>query len=313
MWRQLSVAAAEAQTESLSDRFFELGAQSVSFQDEGDQPLFEPKPGETPVWRNTRVIALFEADIDLSRVRSALMDGFDADNLSDWREEEIQDRAWERAWLDHFHPMQFGRRLWIVPTGFEMPRQAAVCVNLDPGLAFGTGTHPTTALCLQWLDGQDLRDKTLVDFGCGSGILTVAALLLGAEKAVATDIDLQALTATTDNARKNSVEARVYCCLPERMPDIKADLLLANILANPLIELAGQLAGYVRPGGALVLSGILREQADAVGRAYEGYFVMDEPVFLEDWVRLSGVRRSGQKQGDFQELTEARRGFQPRR
>ncbi len=294
MWRQLSVAATEAQAESLSDRFFALGAQSVSFQDEGDQPLFEPKPGETPVWRNTRVIALFEADIDLSRVRSALLDGFDAENLSDWREEEIQDRAWERAWLDHFHPMQFGRRLWIVPTGFEMPRQAdAVCVNLDPGLAFGTGTHPTTALCLQWLDGQALWGKTLVDFGCGSGILTVAALLLGAEKAVATDIDPQALIATADNARKNSVAARVDCCLPPQMPVIQADLLLANILANPLIELAGQLAGYVRPGGALVLSGILREQADAVGRAYEPYFVMDEPVFLEDWVRLSGVRRSG--------------------
>ncbi len=294
MWRQLSVATTEAQTESLSDRFFELGALSVSFQDEGDQPLFEPKPGEIPIWRNTRVIALFEKDIDLSRVRSAILDSLDAGSLSDWREEEIQDRAWERAWLDHFKPMRFGRRLWIVPTGFDLPKQEdAVCVNLDPGLAFGTGTHPTTALCLQWLDGQALQGKTVIDFGCGSGILAIAAVLLGVEKAVAADIDPQALAATTDNARKNGVEERVDCCLPRRMPKVKADLLLANILATPLIELAGQLADYVRPDGTLVLSGILREQANDVMRAYEAYFAMEEPVFLEDWVRLSGVRRNG--------------------
>ncbi len=294
MWRQLSVAAEEAQTECLSDQFFELGALSVSFQDEGDQPLFEPKPGEIPLWRKTRVIALFEEEVDLSQVRSAICDSFAAGSLVDWHEEEIQDRAWERAWLDHFKPMQFGRRLWIVPTGFELPKQeGAVCVNLDPGLAFGTGTHPTTALCLQWLDGQELQGKTVLDFGCGSGILTIAALLLGAQKAVAVDIDTQALTATIDNARKNSVEDQVDCYLPSRMPKLKADLLLANILANPLIELSAQLAEYVRPEGTLVLSGILREQADEVISAYEAHFAMEEPVYLEDWVRLAGVRRSG--------------------
>jgi ribosomal protein L11 methyltransferase len=294
MWRQLSVATEELLAESLSDRFFELGALSVTFQDEGDQPLFEPMPGEIPIWRNTRVIALFEEDVDLPQVRSALLDSFDAGRLSAWREEEVQDQDWERAWLEHFHPMQFGERLWIVPTGFESPRQQdAVCVNLDPGLAFGTGTHPTTALCLQWLDGQSLQGKTVIDFGCGSGILAVAALLLGAEKAIATDIDPQALTATAANALKNSVEGRVDCCLPNRMPQVQSDILLANILANPLIELAGQLANYVRPAGAVVLSGILREQASAVMRAYEPYFVMEEPVFLEDWTRLGGIRRNG--------------------
>jgi len=295
MWRQLSVAAEEAHTESLSDRFFELGALSVSFQDEGDQPLFEPKPGEIPLWRKTRVIALFEEEVDLSQVRSAILDILDALNLSNWREEEIQDRAWERAWLDHFKLMQFGRRLWIVPTGFALPEQeGAVCVNLDPGLAFGTGTHPTTALCLQWLDGQELQGRTVIDFGCGSGILTIAALLLGAEKGVAVDIDQQALTATIDNARKNGVDKRIDCYLPSRMPRLKADLLLANILANPLIELSAQLADTVRPEGSIVLSGILREQADAVISAYEAHFAMEEPVYLDDWVRLEGIRRNNQ-------------------
>jgi ribosomal protein L11 methyltransferase len=294
MWRQLSAATEEARAESLADRFFELGALSVSLEDEGDQPLFEPKPGEIPIWRDTRVIALFEEDVDMLQVRSAMLDSFGAGSLSNWREEEVQDQDWERAWLDHFHPMQFGRRLWIVPTGFELPQQQdAVCVNLDPGLAFGTGTHPTTAMCLEWLDGQTLQGKTVIDFGCGSGVLAIAALLLGAEQAIATDIDPQALTATADNAVKNGVEGRLDCCFPNRMPKLQADLLLANILANPLIELAGQLADYVRPAGAVVLSGILREQASDVMQAYEPYFVMEEPVFLEDWTRLGGVRRSG--------------------
>lgn len=292
MWRQLSAATGEALADSLAERFFELGALSVSLQDEGDQPLFEPKPGEIPVWRDTRVIALFEEDIDLGLVQSAILDSFGPEGLSDWREEDIQDQAWERAWLDHFHPMQFGERLWIVPTGFEPPRQEdAVCVNLDPGLAFGTGTHPTTALCLQWLDSQALPGKTVVDFGCGSGILAVAALRLGAKQAIATDIDPQALTATADNARKNGVEDRLACCFPKQMPKVRADLLLANILANPLIELAGELAGYVCPGGAIALSGILREQANEVSQAYAPYFSMGEPVFLEDWARLTGIRQ----------------------
>jgi len=294
MWWQLSVATEESKAESISDRLFGFGALSVSFQDEGDQPLFEPKPGETPIWRNTRVIGLFEKEVDIERVRSKLAAGFPEQVLSGWRIEEIQDQAWERAWLEHFQPMQFGRRLWIIPTGFEPPSQEdAVCVNLDPGLAFGTGTHPTTSLCLQWLDGQDLKGKTLVDYGCGSGILAVAGLLLGADSAIATDIDPQALTATTDNALKNQVAERLHNYLPAQMPAIQADILLANILANPLIELSSQIANLVRPGGKLALSGILREQALEVRRAYEPYFQMDEPEFLEDWTRLTGVRRSG--------------------
>ncbi|MBS1212890.1 MAG: prmA [Proteobacteria bacterium] len=294
MWIQISVATAESSADSVSDALSDLGALSVSLQDEGDQPLFEPKPGETPVWKDTRVIALFEEGIDPDLIKAALVSRFGDERLSAWRTEEIQDQAWERAWLEHFRPMRFGRRLWIVPTGFEPPEQPeAVCVSLDPGLAFGTGTHPTTALCLEWLDGQDLHGKSVLDYGCGSGILAVAALLLGAERAEAVDIDPQALTATRDNAAKNGVEDRLSCHLPGESVKEQADVVVANILANPLIELADELAGRVRRGGLIALSGILREQADAVALAYAPFFILDPPVFQEDWTRLTGIRREG--------------------
>ncbi|MDD5036124.1 MAG: 50S ribosomal protein L11 methyltransferase [Methylococcaceae bacterium] len=293
MWRQLSAATCESLAEPVSELLFDLGALSVSFQDEGDQPLFEPKPGEIPIWRDTRVIALFEEEADIERAQAAVLVRFGEASFSDWRMEEIQDQAWERAWLEHFHPMPFGRRLWIVPSGFEAPDQEeAVCVSLDPGLAFGTGTHPTTALCLEWLDGLELKGKTVIDYGCGSGILAIAALLLGAQSAIATDIDPQALTATTDNARKNGVEERLHLYYPELLPDIQVDILLANILANPLVELAQALASHIRPGGLLALSGLLREQADEVRKAYEPFFLMEAPLFIEDWARLTGIRRS---------------------
>lgn len=293
MWRQLSVATEEAVAEPVADFLAELGALSVSFQDEGDQPLFEPKPGETPVWQNTRVIALFDLHTDLAVVRAGLTSRFGTEPLSHWQVEEIQDQAWERAWLEHFQPMRFGHRLWIVPTDFPPPEQSdAICVRLDPGLAFGTGTHPTTALCLEWLDGQDLRGQTLIDYGCGSGILAVAALRLGSRLVYAVDIDPQALTATADNARKNSVEGDIRCVCPDDLPEIQADILLANILANPLMELAQRFAKLVRPGGLVALSGILRDQTADVLGAYAPHFEMQPPAYQEDWVRLTGVRRT---------------------
>lgn len=292
MWRQLSVATEEPLADAVADAMVSLGALSVSLQDEGDQPLFEPKPGETPVWQDTRVVALFEPDVEPELLRAALDTRFGAERLHTWRVEEIQDQAWERAWLEHFKPMCFGSRLWIVPTGFDAPEQeGAVCVALDPGLAFGTGTHPTTSLCLKWLDGQELSGKRLIDYGCGSGILAVAALLLGADRADAVDIDPQALTATRDNAAKNGVAEKLRCWYPKELEPGMADLLVANILANPLQELACELAGRVRPGGGLALSGILREQAESVSRAYAPWFVMDPPEFEEDWTRLTGIRR----------------------
>jgi ribosomal protein L11 methyltransferase len=293
MWRQLSVATAAALADPVADFLSRLGALSVSFEDEGDQPLFEPKPGETPVWNQTRIIALLESETDTALIRAGLVSRFGAENLSAWRVEELADQDWERTWLEHFEPMRFGRRLWICPTDFPSPADPdAVCVRLDPGLAFGTGTHPTTALCLEWLDSQDLRGKVVIDYGCGSGILAVAALLLGAQVVHAVDIDPQALTATRDNARKNHVEQRIFCTYPGDLPDLRADVLLANILANPLVELEARFARRVRADGFLVLSGILKAQVSDVMRAYEPHFRMQPPAHQEDWARLTGTRRA---------------------
>jgi ribosomal protein L11 methyltransferase len=194
--------------------------------------------------------------------------------------------------MDNFHPMRFGQRLWIVPSWHSAPEPDAVNLLLDPGLAFGTGTHPTTALCLEWLDGQDLTDCNVLDFGCGSGILAIAALLLGAKQAVGTDIDYQAIEASRDNAERNGIDAsRFPLYLPEQLPAEQADVLVANILAGPLVALAPQLISLVKPGGRLALSGILAEQGEEVAAAYAATFDLDPLCIRDGWVRISGRRR----------------------
>ncbi|CAI8787963.1 50S ribosomal protein L11 methyltransferase [Methylocaldum szegediense] len=292
MWRQLAITVDESWAEPVSDFLANLGAVAVSFEDAGDQPLFEPKPGETPVWRQTRVIGLFDADADTDQVRDAIANEF-GERVLQCQLENLEDRAWERAWLDHFRPMRFGRRLWICPTGFEPPEPQAVNVVLDPGLAFGTGTHPTTALCLEWLDGQDLQGKTVIDYGCGSGILAVAALKLGAVKAYGVDIDPQALTASEENARKNGVQADLVLAYPGEMGAVRAGVLVANILANPLIELAAEISEKVLPGGRLALSGILAAQVESVRAAYVSQFDFSSPELREEWALLTGIKRRG--------------------
>jgi ribosomal protein L11 methyltransferase len=204
----------------------------------------------------------------------------------------LEDRAWEREWLKDFKPMQFGRRLWVCPGGMSLPASArdACIIDLDPGLAFGTGTHPTTAMCLEWLDGADLAGTRVIDYGCGSGILAIAALKLGAREAVGTDIDPQALMASRDNAERNAVSDKLVLQTVERTID-PADVLLANILAGPLAELAASFAKLVKPGGRIVLSGILKEQALPLAQTYAAWFDMDSPVYREDWARLVGKRR----------------------
>jgi ribosomal protein L11 methyltransferase len=292
MWRQMAVTADEALAEPLSDFLVELGAVSVGFEDAGDQPLFEPKPGETPLWRQTKVTALFEEEADAAEIRNAVETEF-GDRLAGWESTILEDQVWERAWLEHFKPIRFGQRLWICPTGFAPPEPEAVNVILDPGLAFGTGTHPTTALCLEWLDGQDLAGKTLIDYGCGSGILAVAALKLGAAQAFGVDIDAQALTASAENARKNGVEAGLTLGYPKDLPAEPADVLVANILAGPLIELAGDITGRLKPGGRLALSGILATQVEQVRKAYESRIDFAPGRLLEDWALLTGTKRAG--------------------
>ncbi len=293
-WLQLSVEAGEIDAESLSAFFESRGALSVTFQDAADQPLYEPDPGTTPLWSATRVIALFDADADGRALAAQVGAEFGAAVAQRLHIETLADRDWERAWLDGFRPMRFGRHLWICPAGMR-PRQAErpVIVDLDPGLAFGTGTHATTRLCLEWLDAHPPAGLTVLDYGCGSGVLGIAALKLGAREVTAVDIDPQALLATHDNARRNGVDVRLSTALPGALrARLQADVLLANILANPLVMLAETLTGLVKPEGRIVLSGILAGQHATVAAAYRPGFELDAPVELDGWLSVGGRRRA---------------------
>lgn len=270
------------------------GAGAVSFVDAVDDPVFEPAPGETPLWTNTVTLGLFAENADLATIsaslRELLPDG--ADIGID--HELVEDRDWVRVWLKDCPPMRFGERLWVVPHEklHEVTQADAVILKLDPGLAFGTGTHPTTALCLEWLAGQDLRGKTVLDYGCGSGVLAIAALLLGAARAVCVDIDPQAIQATHDNAAQNGVADRITAVLPEAFTHGQADIVVANILANPLVRLAPLLARCATGGGRIALAGLLDRQADEVRAAYAPWFVFETDVHRDGWTRIAGRRNS---------------------
>lgn len=289
-WHQISVVTNEATAPKLADCFSELGAVSVTYMDADDEPVYEPAIGETKIWSRTRVISLYELSADPVKLKTQVSESFKQEPLSHWAIEKIEDQVWEHAWMEHYRPMKFAEKLWVCPSGQECEEENTVCLILDPGLAFGTGTHPTTALCLEWLASHDLRDKTVIDYGCGSGILAIAAVLLGAKKACAIDIDPQAITATLVNAEKNQVQDKVFAYHLEQFQQapVKADIVLANILAKPLITLSAQLSGLLSPQGQLVLSGILVEQTETVLNAYKPYLSLDDNVQQADWVRLSG-------------------------
>ncbi len=290
-WHQLSVITDKKNAPQVSDFFNQLGAVSVTYMDAEDHPVYEPKPGETEIWAFTKVIALFEMTVDPELVKSLLFSQFDENNLKSWFQEILQDQIWERTWMEHYHPMKFGNSLWVCPTGQEKMEPDTVCLTLDPGLAFGTGTHPTTSLCLQWLANHNIKDKTVIDYGCGSGILAVAALLLGAKTAYAIDIDPQAITATLDNAKKNHVEDKVICCQAEQLVDFKADIIVANILAKPLCDLAKPISSLLKENGQIILSGILNDQAKSVIVSYNQHNIQFKaPVSEEDWCRLNGIK-----------------------
>ena len=293
-WIQLQIPADPDNADQLEDLLMEMGADAVSMEDAADQPLYEPDPGTTPLWSQTTVTGLFQSDRDIDQLCADVRDAWhqtSQQSLPDIDVSLVEDKDWERAWMDDFQPLKFGERLWIVPSWHDAPDPDAANLMLDPGLAFGTGTHPTTALCLEWLDGQDMRGKKVTDYGCGSGILGLAGLLLGADHVVGVDTDPQALDASRENARRNGVaDDRLSLFLPEDEPTTQADVMLANILAQPLIGLAPHLAKLTRPGGDLVLSGILSHQARDVMAAYEPWFIMDEPEQREEWIRLTGRR-----------------------
>ncbi|HGS4779841.1 TPA: 50S ribosomal protein L11 methyltransferase [Vibrio cholerae] len=289
-WIQIKLNATNDNAEAIGDMLMEeTGAVSVTFLDAKDTPVFEPLPGETRLWGDTDVVALYEADMDTSlilqqiKASNLLAEGFAH------KVEQVEDKDWEREWMDNFHPMQFGRRLWICPSWREVPDPQAVNVMLDPGLAFGTGTHPTTALCLEWLDNLDLTGKTVIDFGCGSGILAIAAIKLGAAKVIGIDIDPQALLASKDNAARNGVEDQIEVYLPKDQPEgLVADVVVANILAGPLRELSPIIKGLLKPGAQLAMSGILDTQAESVAEFYRDDLELDPIAEKSEWCRISG-------------------------
>jgi ribosomal protein L11 methyltransferase len=266
-WLQAHVHTDSAHAAQAEAALAAAGAVSVTLLDAADEPVLEPAPGETPLWAQIRVTGLFDGTADADALRATLDAALDGGGAL--RIEPLQDQVWERAWLEHFRPMRFGRRLWVIPGGQTAELAAGdVAVELDPGLAFGTGTHATTALCLDWLDSLDLAGRRVIDVGCGSGILAIAALKLGAAGAVAIDHDPQALLATRENAARNGVADRLAVLGSDAPPPAPADVVVANILAGTLIELAPQIEAMVRPGGLLALSGILAEQVDDVAAAY---------------------------------------------
>jgi ribosomal protein L11 methyltransferase len=287
-WIQFIFDSTPDKAEALSDALSECGAAAVTFQDKEDQPIYEPDIGTTPLWSQTTVTGLFDAEVDTDALCNLLSAQLQQP-LPSFKVEAVEDKDWEREWMKNFHPMQFGDRLWICPSWLEPPQADAVNIMLDPGLAFGTGTHATTALCLNWLDQADLKGKYVIDYGCGSGILAIAAALLGAEKVIGVDTDPQALEATQANAERNGVHIDTY--FPEDCPDLPCDVMVANILAGPLQSLAPRLAALCKPGADIALSGILESQAQDVSAAYEENFFMDAPSQREDWIRLTGKRR----------------------
>lgn len=291
-WLQLRLDAQRSDIAELEELLLATGAVAVTLEDNADQPLLEPGVGETPLWNQTRLTGLYPADTDMTCVLQDIPDRLL--QQARHRVEILEDKDWEREWMQHYRPMQFGQRLWVCPSWLEPPEPTAVNLLLDPGLAFGTGTHPTTALCLRQLDSMSLADQTVVDYGCGSGILAVAALKLGAALALGVDNDPQALAASRDNAVRNGIA-------PENFPVVfpqnvdqqawgqRAEVVIANILAGPLIELSDTLLGFLTPTGTLLLSGLLQNQAEALCAHYADRLTLRIVGASDGWVCLQGT------------------------
>ena len=298
MWLELSLTVRAAEQERVELALEDAGALAVTLLDADagtpeERAILEPGVGETPLWDDLTLTALFDAAADragLLHVLGELVPELDPARV---RFLEVEDQDWTRVWMEDFHPMRFGRRLWIYPWNVEPPEDGSerALVRLDPGLAFGTGTHPTTALCLEWLDAQELAGCSVLDYGCGSGVLALAALQLGAAHVTGIDNDPQALAASRDNAERSGVDARLSLLAPEDFTDTPADVLVANILAGPLAELAPRFARCTRPGAPFALSGILAGQEHELLQRYAADFEDLQVEIRDDWARISGRRR----------------------
>ena len=276
--------------ERVEEACFEFGALAVSYTDQRDDPILEPAPGEFRLWPHSRLQALFPFDCKPQEIVAGLAHVLRVEPKQ-IAVETLADKVWEREWLRDFHPMCFGQRLWVAPHHSHVHTQGAVIVRLDPGLAFGTGTHATTAMCLGWLDEHAREGQVVIDYGCGSGVLAVAAVKLGARTAYAYDIDPQALTATRDNAAANHVVDQVRVVESDDALPKGADILLANILCGPLCDLAPRFADLTAPGGKIVLAGLLEAQADEVTRAHAPWFDISPFATRDGWTALTGIRR----------------------
>lgn len=292
-WKQLYLEVDKSCADPFSELLTELGAQAVTFEDAEDQPILEPGVGETPLWDLVTVIALFDENFQQQMVLDLLEKQF-PQQFKFLKSAQLEDQNWERAWMEDFHAMQFGDNLWVCPSWQTPPQPDAVNLMMDPGLAFGSGTHETTSLCLKWLEKINLHNKTLIDFGCGSGILAIAALKLGAKQAQGFDTDEQAILASRENAQRNNIPDEQFPLKkvsPTHHETIQpADILIANILAEPLRELAPYFSGLVKSGGQMGLSGILESQTDELLSIYQKWFDMEIVVQENDWCFLSGIK-----------------------
>ena len=297
-WLQIHITVEQAQVDFTETLLSSLGAVSVTLDDAENQDLLEPLPGETPLWNKVIVTGIYAQeegeDIDVTALETFIRTQLPTEPM---RSEFLEDQVWERSWMDYYEPIQIGEKYWIVPEWIEPPEADAVNIKLDPGLAFGTGNHASTFLCLQWLGKTDVKDKVVIDYGCGSGILGVAALLLGAKKVYATDIDPQAVLATKQNAELNGVLENLYVGLPEEFnaefKNQQADILVANILAGPLMSLAEEFSTLIKSEGEFALAGVIEEQVTDVSSIYSEFFdIIEVEKREETWCRISGSRKA---------------------
>jgi ribosomal protein L11 methyltransferase len=292
-WWQLSVQSSAAELEQTEDSLLELGAVAITLSDAKDEPLYEPLPGDSPIWQHSIVTGLFTQERSLEALYDGLIQRLPEHQIHTAKKTVVDDQDWSRVHLKYFKPIQCAEKLWVVPSWHEAPDPSAVNIQLDPGLAFGTGGHATTALCLSWLGEHDIQNQSVIDYGCGSGILAIAAFKLGASELKSVDIDPQALVASKENARRNNIDpALLNITLPEDFKSEPVDLLIANILSGPLVRFAPKFSGLVKPGGQILLSGILQTQTNDIKKAYLPYFDLDPICIKEDWIRVSGTRRS---------------------
>lgn len=291
-WLRLTITSYSEYIEPLSELLENFGALALSFVPETDEQIFADGPGAPALWKKTSVIALLDRDTDLDILLACIRNRVGTDHIIHYHIESLADREWSECHKSGHGAMAFGGKLCICPSWDNAPEDVTCLIRLDPGLAFGTGSHPTTALCLEWLVAADLQDKRVIDYGCGSGILALAAASLGAACSCAVDIDPQALMATRRNAENNRLATRIRTSTPDQIGCEPADILVANILLNPLLGLVDVFASLVRPGGKLLLSGILAVQVEECLAAYNRWFMMNEPVFREEWALLDGERRN---------------------